>query len=141
MDNGCLCCTIKDDFADGVLSLLPLATGHKLDGIIIETSGMADPAPVILALSKNRAIQAQARLDAVVCVVDAKHVIARLDDNPTEGKTINEAFEQVVFADALLLNKVDKVSTEELLETRDRIRSINASHSEFRCASRHLKLV
>ena len=128
MDNGCLCCTIKDDFAEGVLSLLPLATGRELDGIIIETSGMADPAPVILAISKNNAIQSQARLDAVVCVVDAKHIIARLDeDKPPEGKKINEAFEQIVFADALLLNKVDMVTDgKELLGVRDRIRSINS---------------
>jgi len=127
MDNGCLCCTIKDDFADGVLSLLPLATGKELDGIIIETSGMADPAPVILAISKNNAIQSQARLDAVVCVVDAKHCIGRLDDETIpDGKRINEAFEQITFSDALLLNKVDMVSDSELLEVRDRIRSINS---------------
>ena len=80
----------------------------KLDGIVIETTGMADPAPVAQTFFVNKAVEAFARLDGIVTLVDAKHIEQHLDEEKPAGAE-NEAVEQVAFADRLLLNKTDLV--------------------------------
>jgi G3E family GTPase len=90
----------------------------KFDGIIIETTGLADPAPVAQTFFVDDTVRTRTRLDAIVTVVDAKNFIARLDDS-------HEAVEQVAFADVIVLNKVDLVTPDELDAVEARIRTIN----------------
>ena len=127
MMNGCICCTVRQDLV-AVLTKLAKRTAEgelKLDGIIIETTGMADPAPVAQTFFVNKAVEAFARLDGIVTLVDAMHVEQHLDDEKPEGAE-NEAVEQVAFADRLLLNKVDLVPDEAgLARVEARLRAIN----------------
>jgi len=98
--------------------------GNKIDQIIIETTGMADPVPIVRTFMTNPAITTNMRLDGVITVADAKHIIGRLDDKVEAGK-VNEAYQQVAFCDKLLLNKLDLVTAEQAMEVKDRLRSIN----------------
>merc|ERR1712151_525099 len=98
--------------------------GGQIDAIIIETTGMADPVPIVRTFMSNPQITAELRLDAVVAMADAKHLPGRLDDKIEEGK-VNEAYQQVAFADKVILNKLDLITTEEAIAVKDRIRSIN----------------
>ena len=104
MMNGCICCTVRQDL---VVVLEKLAekvrTGTKLDGIIIETTGMADPAPVAQTFFVEEKVKAFARLDGIITLVDAKHVEQHLDEEKPEGAE-NEAIEQLAFADRVILN-------------------------------------
>jgi G3E family GTPase len=116
MNNGCICCTVRGDLVRIIAGLLRRRT--KFDAIIVETTGLADPAPVAQTFFMDETVGAQARLDAVVTVADAKWLKDRLQDAP-------EAKNQIAFADVILLNKVDLVSADELREVEARIRAIN----------------
>ena len=118
MNNGCICCTVRGDLIR-IVSQLMKRKG-KLDGIIIETTGLADPAPVAQTFFVDEEVKARSRLDAIITVVDAKHLEARLVDS-------HEAEEQVAFADVIVVNKTDLVTPEELASVEDRIRQINRS--------------
>ena len=119
----CACQVRKDLVA--VLEKLAARTKKgdlHLDAIIIETTGMADPAPVAQTFLVHEAIQAFARLDGIVTLVDAKHIERHLDKKKPKG-VVNEAVAQVAFADRLLLNKVDLVPDEaSLLHVEARLR-------------------
>merc|ERR1712217_114749 len=96
-----------------------------LDGVLIETTGLADPAPVAQTFFADDFVQQNMRLDGILTLVDAKHIIQHLDDEKPEGVE-NEAVEQIAFADRILLNKCDLAdSEEELAEVEKRIRMIN----------------
>jgi G3E family GTPase len=116
MNNGCICCTVRGDLIRIVGGLMKRA--QKFDGIIVETTGLANPAPVAQTFFVDEDVKAKVRLDAIVTVVDAKHFLARLEDSP-------EAADQVAFADVIVLNKLDLVSPEELAAVEARIRGIN----------------
>ena len=116
MNNGCICCTVRGDLIR-ILEGLMKRKG-KFDAIIVETTGLADPAPVAQTFFVDQDVQEAARLDAVVTVADAKWLSARLKDAP-------EAKNQIAFADVILLNKTDLVTAEELREVEARIRGIN----------------
>jgi G3E family GTPase len=116
MNNGCICCTVRGDLIR-ILEGLMRRKG-KFDAIIVETTGLADPAPVAQTFFVDQDVQDAARLDAVVTVADAKWLSARLKDAP-------EAKNQIAFADVIILNKTDLVSAEELREVEARIRGIN----------------
>merc|ERR1719379_2687774 len=124
--NGCLCCTVREDL-ELVLNRLAARKkeGLELDGIIIETTGMADPAPVAQTFFANRSIEEFFRLDGIVTLVDAKHIEQHLDEEKPAGAE-NESVEQVAFADRMLLNKTDLVSEADLERVEKRLRSINA---------------
>merc|ERR1712129_457880 len=96
----------------------------KLDGIIIETTGMADPAPVAQTFFVDEEISSFADLDGIVTVVDAKHIEQHLDEEKPEGAE-NESVEQVAFADRMLLNKTDLVTEADLERVEKRLRSLN----------------
>merc|ERR1712083_636224 len=97
----------------------------RLDGVIIETTGLADPAPVAQTFFADDFVQQHMRLDGIITLVDAKHIIQHLEDEKPEGVE-NEAVEQIAFADRILLNKCDLVDAEaELIEVEKRIRAIN----------------
>ena len=116
MNNGCVCCTVRGDLVR-ILDGLMKRKG-KFDAIIVETTGLADPAPVAQTFFVDEDVQKHARLDAVVTVADAKWLSARLKDAP-------EAKNQIAFADVIVLNKTDLVSKAELDEVEARIRAIN----------------
>ena len=116
MNNGCICCTVRGDLIR-ILDGLMKRKG-KFDAIIVETTGLADPAPVAQTFFVDQDVQENARLDAVVTVADAKWLSARLKDAP-------EAKNQIAFADVIVLNKTDLVTSAELREVEARIRAIN----------------
>ncbi len=128
MNNGCVCCTVRGDLIR-ILEGLMKRSG-KFDAIILETTGLADPAPVAQTFFVDDDVKAAARLDAVVTVVDAKWLSARLKDAP-------EAKSQIAFADVIVLNKTDLVEPAELREVEARIRAVNPYaklHRTQRCA-------
>jgi G3E family GTPase len=116
MNNGCVCCTVRGDLIR-ILGGLMKRRG-KFDGIIIETTGLANPAPVAQTFFVDEDVRTRTRLDAIVTVVDAKHLPQRLEDS-------HEATDQIAFADVIVLNKTDLVSPAELEEVERRIRAIN----------------
>ena len=116
MNNGCICCTVRGDLIRIVAGLMKRR--DKFDGIIVETTGLANPAPVAQTFFVDDTVKAKTRLDAIVTVVDAKHLPERLKDSA-------EAAEQIAFADVIVLNKTDLVTTEELEAVEAQIRHIN----------------
>jgi G3E family GTPase len=116
MNNGCICCTVRGDLVR-ILDGLMRRKG-KFDAVIVETTGLADPAPVAQTFFVDENVGRKTRLDAVVTVADAKWLSDRLKDAP-------EAKNQIAFADVILINKTDLVSLEELREIEGRIRGIN----------------
>ena len=116
MNNGCICCTVRGDLIRIIEGLMKRR--GKFDAIIVETTGLADPAPVAQTFFVDEDVMAKSRLDAVVTVADAKWLSARLKDAP-------EAKSQIAFADVIVLNKTDLVSEAELAEVEARIRGIN----------------
>jgi G3E family GTPase len=117
MNNGCICCSVRGDLIR-ILGRL-LKRKDRLDGILIETTGLANPAPVAQTFFTDDEMRRNFRLDAVVTVVDAKHVGSHLDCD-------DESVKQLAFADVVLLNKTDLVTAPELEALEVRIRGINA---------------
>lgn len=125
MDNGCMCCTIRGDLKNGLMQILDsMRNGRHIDAIMIETTGMADPVPIVRTFMASPEVTQELRLDGVVCVADAKNLPGRLADKVEEGK-VNEAYQQVAFSDKILLNKIDLVSTDEAINVKNQIREIN----------------
>ena len=116
MNNGCICCTVRGDLVRIIDGLM--RRKGKFDAIIVETTGLADPAPVAQTFFMDEQVGAKTRLDAVVTVADAKWLKDRLKDAP-------EAKNQIAFADVILINKTDLVSPGELAELEARIRGLN----------------
>ena len=116
MNNGCICCTVRGDLVRIIDGLM--RRKGKFDAIIVETTGLADPAPVAQTFFMDEQVGAKTKLDAVVTVADAKWLTDRLKDAP-------EAKNQIAFADVILLNKTDLVTPEELRELEARIRGLN----------------
>jgi G3E family GTPase len=116
MNNGCICCTVRGDLIRIINGLMKRR--DKFDGIIVETTGLADPAPVAQTFFADEDVKRATKLDAIVTVVDAKNLPARLADS-------KEAGEQIAFADIILVNKMDLVSEAEAVEVERRIRAIN----------------
>mmetsp|Transcript_59455 Transcript_59455/g.98571 ORF Transcript_59455/g.98571 Transcript_59455/m.98571 type:complete len:415 (+) Transcript_59455:32-1276(+) len=126
MMNGCICCTVRQDLIVVLKKLSKRVKSGKLklDGIIIETTGLADPAPVAQTFFVDDDAKSFCRLDGIVTLIDAKHIEQHLDEEKPEGAE-NEAVEQVAFADRLLVNKVDLVTETDLERVEGRLRSIN----------------
>ncbi|MBV8744694.1 MAG: GTP-binding protein [Xanthobacteraceae bacterium] len=128
MNNGCICCTVRGDLIRIIDGLM--RRKGKFDAIIVETTGLADPAPVAQTFFVDDAVGAKTKLDAVVTVADARWLKDRLRDAP-------EAKNQIAFADVILLNKTDLVADTDLREIEARIRGINPYaniHRTQRCA-------
>jgi len=128
MNNGCVCCTVRGDLVRIIDGLMKRK--GKFDAIILETTGLADPAPVAQTFFVDEEVSEKTALDAVVTVADAKWLSERLKDAP-------EAKNQIAFADVIVLNKIDLVSKDELAEVEGRIRAINPYaklHKTERCA-------
>ncbi len=116
MNNGCICCTVRGDLIRILGALMKRRA--RFDGIIVETTGLADPAPVAQTFFVDEEVRSKTRLDAVVTVVDALNLPARLADSA-------EARNQIAFADVIVLNKTDLVSEADLAALEARIRRIN----------------
>jgi G3E family GTPase len=116
MNNGCICCTVRGDLIRMIGKLMEKR--DQFDALVIETTGLADPAPVIQSFFVDEVLATQTALDAVVTVVDAKHVWEHWD--------CAEVQEQIAFADVILINKIDLVTPEVLEQLSQRIRAMNA---------------
>lgn len=116
MNNGCICCTVRGDLIRIIEGLM--RRKDRFDAILIETTGLADPAPVAQTFFVDDDVRQKTKLDAIVTVVDAKHLLGEID-------RAHEAQEQLAFADIVILNKTDLVSAEELTAVEARIRKIN----------------
>jgi G3E family GTPase len=118
MSNGCICCTVRGDLLRTLFNLLEQR--GSFDTLMIETTGLADPAPVVQTFFIDDRIRSEFRVNGVVTVVDSKHIFQQLDRSP-------EAKEQIAFADLVLLNKMDLISPEDLSELEYKIRNINGA--------------
>ena len=119
MNNGCICCTVRGDLIRTLHALLARgAHGRPFDAIVVETTGLADPGPVAQTFFVDPLLHARLALDSVTTVVDARHVLLRLDDS-------REAQEQIAFADQIVLNKIELASEPELQAIEARLRGIN----------------
>jgi G3E family GTPase len=130
MNNGCICCTVRGDLIRIIGNLM--RRRDKFDHLVIETTGLADPAPVIQTFFVDEDMQTQLSLDAVVTVVDAKHI--------SQHWEADEAQEQIAFADVILLNKTDLVASKQLDELERRIRSMNALAKIYRTRNAELEM-
>jgi G3E family GTPase len=130
MNNGCICCTVRGDLIRIIGNLMKRR--DKFDHLVIETTGLADPAPVIQTFFVDEDMQDKLSLDAVVTVVDAKHIWQHWE--------ADEAQEQIAFADVILLNKTDLVTPEILAELEQRIRSMNAMAKIYRTQNSELSM-
>merc|ERR1712176_1691792 len=108
--NGCICCTVRGDLVKALKNLYKRVS--QFDGVLIETTGLADPAPVCQTFFVDDFVQQHMRLDGILTLVDAKHITQHLDEEKPEGVE-NEAVEQIAFADRILLNKCDLVDNEQ----------------------------
>ena len=126
MTNGCVCCVgaVREDLVRIVRTLIDRP--ERLDHIIVETSGLADPYPVAQTFFLDDPIAKQVTLDAVVTMVDAKHIAAHLDDILLDGSD-NQAVDQIVCADRIVINKIDLVAPQEVIDLTARIRGLNAT--------------
>ena len=120
--NGCICCTVRGDLTDLLKRMHERI--RDFDGVLIETTGLADPAPVAQTFFVDDDIVSKYKLDGIITVADAKHITQHLDEEKPEGVE-NESVEQIAFADRIMLNKIDLVSEEELDEVESKIKSIN----------------
>ncbi|MDX8439460.1 CobW family GTP-binding protein [Mesorhizobium australafricanum] len=127
MNNGCICCTVRGDLIRIIDGLM--RRRDRFDAILVETTGLADPAPVAQTFFVDDDVRSKTKLDSIVTVVDAKHLLGEIDE-------AHEAQEQLAFADTILINKTDLVSADELGKVEDRIRRINPTatlHHTQRC--------
>lgn len=120
--NGCICCTVRGDLVVALKKLYDRVI--EFDGVIIETTGLADPAPICQTFFIDDDIREMYHLDSVITVTDAKYILERLAEEKPEGVE-NEAVEQVAFADKILINKIDLADEAELVRIEKELRSIN----------------
>ena len=130
MNNGCICCTVRGDLIRIIGNLMKRR--DKFDYILIETTGMADPGPVAQTFFMDDEVQSKARIDGIVTLVDAKHVLLHWDSH--------EVQEQIAFADVILLNKIDLVTPAELDELEDRISRMNTQARVYRTRNAEIDL-
>src|ERR671935_40303 len=116
MNNGCICCTVRGDLIRIIAGLMRRSRGF--DGIVVETTGLADPAPVAQTFFVDEDVRRKTKLDAIITVADARHLLEQIDRAP-------EAQEQLAFADIVLVNKADLVDAGGLATIERRIRNIN----------------
>ncbi|MEI6381888.1 MAG: GTP-binding protein [Cyanobacteriota bacterium ELA615] len=130
MNNGCLCCTVRGDLIKIVGNLLKRK--RQFDHLVIETTGLADPAPVIQSFFFDEDLKENVQVDAVVTVVDAKHV--------EQHWSTNEVQEQIAFADVILLNKTDLVDPKELDQLENKIQNLNVLSKIYRTQNANIEI-
>jgi G3E family GTPase len=130
LENGCICCSVKNDMVQALEGLL--LQRDRFDYVIIETTGLANPGPVAAALWTDAELESSICLDAIVTVVDARNVLRHLNEERPDGG-VNEAQQQVAFADVVLLNKIDLVDESALDLVESEIAAVNADVAIVRC--------
>ncbi len=115
LSSGCICCVVRGDLIRSIRSLL--SERPNLEGIIIETTGLANPSPVIQTMTVDQIIGTQCKLDSVICVVDAIHILQQLSES-------RDAADQIAFSDNIILNKVAETQA-GLSEIQEALRNIN----------------
>lgn len=143
LDNGCLCCTVRGDLVKAITDIVNAAKakdkdavegdGKALDGILIETTGLADPGPICKTFYGDAFVSTYCRIDGVITVVDGVNFVKQLTRERTKD-AVNESAQQVAFADKVLLNKADVASAEQLQAATEAIRSINPYVEICRCS-------
>jgi G3E family GTPase len=123
ISNGCICCTVRKDLSQAVSRLLEEG-GGKLDRLIIETSGLADPAPVLQTFLADGEMLQRVELESVVTMVDARHVQWHIDDEIVR--------EQIAFADVVVLNKIELVEAAQLERLERDLRRLNPAATVIR---------
>jgi G3E family GTPase len=131
MNNGCVCCTIRGDLIKTLNDLL--RRPEKFDAILIETTGVADPSPVIQSFFVDEDLKAKLRLDAVITLVDSRHIWQHLDAN-------REAREQIAYGDVVLLNKTDLATADDLDRLEKRVRALNVLAKIYRTKDAEIAL-
>jgi G3E family GTPase len=141
MDNGCVCCTVRGDLIKAFKQLKKRMVDDdmKFDGVIIETTGLADPGPVTFTINANQDVADDFRIDSILTMVDAKHVMQHLEEEKPDG-AVNEAVQQVAFADKILLNKTDLVTADYLEDTKCTLSSVNAFAEIIPCQNARVDL-
>lgn len=127
MNNGCICCNVRGDLIRILSGLMKRV--DRFDGILVETTGLADPAPVAQTFFVDDDVRRRTKLDAIVTVVDANHLLDEIEK-------ADEIKEQLAFADIVILNKCDLVSADKIAAVEQRIRQINRFvkiHRSERC--------
>ncbi|KAK7270091.1 hypothetical protein RIF29_22992 [Crotalaria pallida] len=124
LNNGCLCCTVRGDLVRMISDLVTKKKG-KFDHIVIETTGLANPAPIIQTFYAEDTVCNEVKLDGVVTLVDAKHAAFHLDEVKPKG-IVNEAVEQIAYADRIIVNKTDLVGESDIASLVQRIKKINS---------------
>eukprot|EP00668_Euglena_longa_P046556 GGOE01062241.1.p1 GENE.GGOE01062241.1~~GGOE01062241.1.p1 ORF type:complete len:798 (-),score=309.62 GGOE01062241.1:322-2655(-) len=133
MDNGCMCCTVRGDLLGAFSAVLDKMgeRGYRLDAVIVETTGMADPVPIVRTFLQTPAIAGSFQLDGVVTLADAKNLLRQLESyekSPIRGdKVVDEAFQQITYADRIIISKLDLVGAADAVAVWRRLRELNAS--------------
>lgn len=135
MTNGCICCTVREDLLVALKKLLKSKEAGKTDfeGVLIETTGLANPGPIISTFFLDPTIQRAFYIDGVVTVVDAYHINKHMDKGL-------EAKEQIAFADIVLLNKTDLISEQQQQKLTGEIQTINPTARIIPCTNTHVDI-
>eukprot|EP00960_Hanusia_phi_P056708 763350-Hanusia_phi.AAC.2 len=136
MNNGCICCSVRDDLINTLERIM--RNRHKFDYILVETTGMANPGPIASIFWLDSELESSLHLDAIVTLVDAKHILKHLDD-PSLCSSF-EAAQQIAFADRILLNKIDLVTESEVEAVEGRLREINGVAPIYRTRNSEIDL-
>jgi len=141
MDNGCVCCTVRGDLIRALTELMEknISKETQFDSVLIETTGLADPAPVAFTFYINPEVADFYKIDSILTLVDCKHVKEHLDEVKADD-AVNEAVSQIAFADRVLLNKTDLVTPEQLEEVKATVKSINGFAELIECRNSKVPL-
>lgn len=141
LNNGCVCCTIRGDLSKTLLRLVTkVKAGLQLDGVLVELTGAADPAPVVQTFMMDRHVSSTFYIDNVVSLVDAKHIIEKLNESETSKDKTSTASAQIAFSSTVLLNKTDLVAPERLEFIEKRIKQVNSVVDIIRCQQARVPL-
>jgi len=135
LDNGCICCTIRGDLQKTLQDLAKRRDEGKvkLDGVLIELTGAADPAPVVQTFFMDADLRRAFCIDNVIALVDAKHCVEKLDESKGNPKEKGTACAQIAFSSTVLLNKIDLVDEARLVECEKRLKELNSTVNVIRC--------
>lgn len=146
LNNGCVCCTVRQDIIKTFHKLFQDETFSNLDWIVIETTGLANPEPLMQTLYMDIQCNERMRLDGVLTLVDAKHIPHHIDSSNFNKSSllasheISEVIQQIIHADRILLNKVDLVSSNELESIKNILRSLNQNSDIFTCSYSNINI-
>jgi G3E family GTPase len=141
LDNGCVCCTIRGDLVKTLYDLAEKRQkGLALDGVLIELTGAADPAPVVQTFMMDAGVRKDFYVDNVITLVDAKHAIQKLDEAEGDKSGKGTACAQIAFSSTVLLNKIDLVEAKELEAIEKRIKEVNSAVDILRCEKAQVQM-